>query len=158
VPPAAIVREHLVPLATGVSWMAVGGVALAVARNEGLPLPEHANLGAAVAWLLGVSLVTAGTIVFSWALVRSSWWSRLQRHGRAADATVTRVRPIAWLRIAGHPPLDLVLAFEDGRGRRCECRVRLRPAWRGEYVAAGDALVVIHSPDRPEQAALYWKR
>jgi hypothetical protein len=158
VPATAIVREFLLPLATGSAWMAVGAVALAVARIEGLPPPERATFGSGLAWLVGMSLVAAGAIIFSWALVRSTWWSRLQRHGRAADATVTRVVAVAWLRVAGRPPLDVDLAFEDGRGTHRGCHVRLRPSWRQSDVEVGDTLVVIHAPDRPEQAALYWKR
>jgi hypothetical protein len=157
VPVRAVVREFLLPLATGLAWMAVGAIALAVARFEGLPPPERATFGVGLAWMVGLCLVAAGGIVFSWALVRSTWWSRLQRHGRAADAVVTRVAAVPWLRIAGRAPLDLELAFADAGGAPRELRVRLRPTWRRGAVAAGDALVVIHSPGRPEQAALYWK-
>jgi hypothetical protein len=157
VPASAVVREHLFPFATGASWMLVGAVALLVGRLEGLPPPERSNLGAGVAWLVGVSLVAAGALVFSWALVRSSWWSRLQRHGRAADATVTRVRPVSWVRIAGRPPLDVELSFEDSRGLARDCRVRTRPSWREADVEVGQLVVIVHAPDRPEEAALYWK-
>lgn len=158
VPASAVLREYLVPLATGFSWMAIGVVALVVTLGEGLPPPERANLGAGVAWLVGLSLVSAGAVVFSWALVRSTWWSRLQRNGLAADATVAQVTPVSWLRIGGRSPLDVELEFADGEGRRHRCRLRMRRTWRDVEVAAGDPMVVIHPPHRPEQAVLYWKR
>ena len=157
VPARAVLVAFALPLATGLSWMAVGAAALAVARLEGLPPPERATFGVGLAWLVGLCLVAAGGIVFSWGLVRSTWWSRLQRHGRAADAVVTRVAAVPWLRVAGRAPLDLELAFEDAGGARRELRVRLHPTWRRGDVEPGDTLVVIHAPARPEQAALYWK-
>ncbi len=158
VPPSAIVREHLFPLATGASWMIIGAVALAVGRLEGLPPPDRSNLGAGVAWLIGMSLVVAGAVVFSWGLVRSTWWSWLQRHGRAADATVTSVTRVSWLRIGGRSPLDLALSFEDARGQSRACRVRWRPGWREADTKIGESVVIIHSARRPEEAVLYWKR
>ncbi len=158
VPASAVVREHLFPFATGASWIVVGAVALLVARFEGLPPPEKSNLGAGVAWLIGVGLVAAGAAVFSWALVRGTWWSRLQRHGRAVDATVTGVRQVSWVRIGGRVPLDVELSFEDGHGRACACRVRTRPSWREADIEVGESVVVVHAPDRPQEAVLYWKR
>jgi hypothetical protein len=158
VPWPVVVREHLFPFATGWSWMLIGAIALTVGRMEGLPPPERSTFGAGVAWLVGMSLVVGGLVVLSWGLVRSSWWSRLQRHGRAADATVTRVRPLPWVRIGGRRPLDVELSFEDAQGQLRDCRVRTRASWREEDVRVGESLVVIHSPGRPEEAVLYWKR
>lgn len=157
-PLSATVREHAPALATGLSWMAIGGLSLVVGRLEGLPPPERANLGAGVAWLVGLSLVAAGALLFSWALLRISWWSRLQRHGRAAEAVVARAEPVSWFHMGGSAPVDLELHYEDAAGRPRVCRVRLRQPRRRPSVRCGDILVVVHSAARPEQAVLYWKR
>ena len=86
VPPSVVLSEHILPLATGTSWLLIGTIALVVGRLEGLPPPEQSDLGAGLGVAGRPEPPRRRRHILSWALVRSTWWSRLQRHGRAADA------------------------------------------------------------------------
>ena len=150
VPARAVLLEFVLPLATGLSWMAVGAVALAVARLEGLPPPERATFGSGLAWLVGLCLVAAGGIVFSWGLVRSTWWSRLQRHGRAADAVVTRVAAVPWLRVAGAgaPSISSWRSrTQPVRGASCACAC-IRPGAAATSSRENCCVVITRPPAR----------
>lgn len=158
VPLTAALREHLLPLATGASWIIVGALSLIVARSEGMPPPEQATRGSGIAWLIGIGLLLAGAVLASWALVRGLWWSRLQRYGRAVDAVVVRARPVDWFRIAGRGPIALDLSYVDPAGTARACRLLASGTLRGNTIAEGDRVVLVHSLDHPERAAIYWDR